>query len=291
MVEGLARLDAHVPQDTEAQGDAIRRDIEQMIVARIDAEGDRLAAEFAETHRGGCGITFLDDALPQTLCREIAATIPDLEVMVRRRSLGERKYCLAQTRGMDARLQACVAAFASKAVADKAGFVFDLGRVVPDSVLYNGGLTVMTPGDFMRPHLDNSHNLDRRRRRRLVVLYYCSADWSAQSGGSLSIWSRSPLRRVKVVPFAPNRLVFMEVGDGAWHSVDPISGDANRVNITTYFYDADETVQPVRLTRFMGWPGEPVAQTILEGQFRLRMLAQRLGAGRLVKNTHTNSMA
>jgi hypothetical protein len=290
-----------VPADAPEQGDAglsaVQRDrgsisdqARQHILARICEQEPRLRTEYEETRRAGCGITFVDDVLPRELCERIGANIPDLQTMVRRRSLGERKYCLAKTHAMDAALEACVAAFSSDAVADEVGRVFGLGDVAPDGLLYNGGLTVMAPGDFMRPHLDNSHNLNRRRRRRLAALYYCSTDWTAERGGSLSIWTRSPLQRVKVIPFVPNRLVFMEVGDKAWHSVDRISGDANRVNITTYFYDEEETVQPVRLTRFMGWPGEPLAQAILEGQFRMRTLAQKLGAGRFVRNAHTNSM-
>jgi Rps23 Pro-64 3,4-dihydroxylase Tpa1-like proline 4-hydroxylase len=263
--------------------------IAQLILQRIDEEADRLAAEFEETHRQGCGITALDNLLPQDVRDEVCAGLPRKDAMVRRRSLGERKYCLAETNLMTPALRNCIAAFASATVADRVTSLLGMDPLSPDPHLYNGGVTMMAPGDFMRPHLDNSHNLDRRRKRRIVALYYCSDQWEAGNGGALSIWSRSPLAPIKVVEFRPNRFVLMEVSDSAWHSVDPVFGTADRINLTTYFYDAQESSLPVRLTRFMGWPGEPVAQAMLEGQFQLRMLAQRLGAGKIARNAHIDN--
>lgn len=266
-------------------------DAETLIGQRIDREADRLKHEFEELAGAGCGIAVMDDLLPTNLFDEVRSWLPPKHTMLRRQSLGERKYCSAQTTGLPPALRACIAGFASPAIARKMGELFDLGTLEPDFSLYNGGVTLMAPGDFMRPHLDNSHDRSRRHRRRLAALYYLSADWLPEQGGDLTIWSRTPLEQLRTIAYKPNRLVFMEVNETAWHSVGQIFGTADRANLTTYFYDEISTDHPVRLTRFMGWPGEPTTQAVLECQFRIRMAAQRLGADRFVHNPHVDTMA
>jgi Rps23 Pro-64 3,4-dihydroxylase Tpa1-like proline 4-hydroxylase len=61
--------------------------------------------------------------------------------------------------------------------------------------LYNGGITKMMPGDFMCPHLDNSHNYDRTQRRAVVLLYYMSPQWREDYGGALELWTMISNRR------------------------------------------------------------------------------------------------
>lgn len=265
--------------------------ITQWIVERIESAAGRLSADIQSTSRQGCGVAVLDDLLPSEWRDAILRGVPAKQSMLRLESIGERKFCMAQTSAMTSALRNCIAAFASVPVADKLAAVMGRDDLAPDGVLYNGGVTVMSPGDFMRPHLDNSHNRDRNRQRRLVALYYLSSPWTPRDGGSLTIWSRNPLHRLHVIPYRPNRLVLMEIGAEAWHSVDPVRGDSDRVNLTTYFYDAEETQTPVHLTRFMGWPGEAFTKAVLETQFRLRMLAQKAGAGRFARNRHLDSEA
>jgi hypothetical protein len=282
---GLSRrYDAGDPAPDQAS-------ITQWILNSIDSAADRLSADMRSTSRQGCGVAVLDDLLPSAWRDEILRGVPPRESMLRLKSLGERKFCMAQTSAMTSALRNCVAAFASTPIADKLATVMGRNELAPDGALYNGGVTVMSPGDFMRPHLDNSHNRDRNRQRRLVVLYYLSSPWRPEDGGALTIWSRKPLRRLHVIPYRPNRLVLMELGAEAWHSVDPVRGASDRVNLTTYFYDAEETRTPVHLTRFMGWPGQAFTNAILEAQFRLRMLAQKAGAGRFARNHHIDDDA
>lgn len=261
---------------------------EALICQRIDAEAARLTDDFEELSRFGCGIAVLDNLLPPELFEEAARCLPPKQAMIRRRSLGERKYCWAQTGHLPPTLRTCIAAFASRPVAEKLGRMLDLGTLEPDETLYNGGVTLMAPGDFMRPHLDNSHDRHRSRRRRLAALFYLSSPWQPEQGGNLTIWSRKPMRQIKTIAYKPNRLVLMQVNECAWHSVDPVFGTADRANLTTYFYDSASTSDAVRLTRFMGWPGELATRAMLECQFHVRTAAQRLGADRFVRNPHVN---
>ena len=263
---------------------------ERLIAARVAAEGERIARQFAATRARGCGVATVDNLLPRDLLDLVRASLPAKRAMIRRKSLGEQKYCLAQTEGMPAALRTCIAAFASPSVASRLGALCGLGKLAPDAVLYNGGVTVMAPGDFMRPHLDNSHNRDRSHQRRLAALFYLTATWRSERGGALKIWAREPLEVLETIEYRSNRLVLMEVCEDAWHSVGLISGDLDRVNLTTYFYDVAETRQPVRLTRFTGWPDEPMVAAMLEGRYRLRMAANRLGAGRLARNPHVDTL-
>ncbi|MDO6416171.1 2OG-Fe(II) oxygenase [Sphingomonas sp. BIUV-7] len=260
--------------------------LETLILLRLGSERERVSADFRRSREQGCGTAIVDDLLPTAVREAIFSAVPTKDLMLRRQSLGERKYCMAQTVVMPSTLQNCVKAFASPELADALSGMIDVGRLVPDANLYNGGVTVMSPGDFMRPHLDNSHNRNRRRRRRLVALYYLSPVWEDRNGGELRIWSCDPVRQLQAISFRPNRLVLLEVSDTAWHSVEPIHGDADRINLTTYYYEAEETREPVRLTRFMGWPGETIIKHVLKGQFHLRMLGQKVGAAYFTRNSH-----
>ena len=41
----------------------------------------------------------------------------------------------------------------------------------------------MTEGDFLNPHIDNSHDAKRERYRRLNLLYYVSPGWESAKRG------------------------------------------------------------------------------------------------------------
>jgi len=56
-----------------------------------------------------------------------------------------------------------------------------LKEMVPDKNLYAGGISLMANGNFLNPHLYNSHDNDMKYYRVLNLLYYCTPDWDIEN--------------------------------------------------------------------------------------------------------------
>jgi Rps23 Pro-64 3,4-dihydroxylase Tpa1-like proline 4-hydroxylase len=83
------------------------------------------------------------------------------------------------------------------------------------------------PGDFLNPHIDNSHDGERKRYRRLNLLYYVSPDWKIENGGNFELWDDERINQ-KTLTALTNRLVVMETNKISWHSVSPVTTDRPR---------------------------------------------------------------
>ena len=56
-----------------------------------------------------------------------------------------------------------------------------------DSSLYAGGISRMDLGHFLNPHIDNSHDMVRKKYRRLNLLYYVTPNWDDSEQLALQI--------------------------------------------------------------------------------------------------------
>lgn len=140
-----------------------------------------------------------------------------------------------------------------EAVAELTGIPF----LEPDPSLLRGGVSMMLKGDFLNPHIDNSHGPDPTRYRRLNLLYYVTPDWRLENGGNLELWD-GRVRRPHTIESRFNRLVIMNTNRTSWHSVSPVAVDAHRCCVSNYYFSA---VSPHRedyyhVTSFTGRPGQ-----------------------------------
>jgi len=106
---------------------------------------------------------------------------------------------------------------------------------VPDKHLYAGGLSAMSKGHFLGPHIDNSHDGFRENYRSLNLLYYVSPDWKQQNGGNLELWDKL-VRRQITIESRFNRLVVMETNPWSWHSVSEVKVDQIRCCVSKYYF-------------------------------------------------------
>ena len=166
--------------------------------------------------------------------------MPALADMVRVKSPMERKFVCANLQKLSSTLVDIVMAFTDTDVVESIGDIVGAPRLEADLNLYNGGITVMLPGDFMCPHLDNSHDRARRRRREIVLLYYITPCWLPDYEGNLELWDLTRKERQTVVQFCSNRLVLLETTNASWHAIPPIAGPLPRLSVTSYLY-APET--------------------------------------------------
>jgi hypothetical protein len=148
---------------------------------------------------------------------------------------------------------------------------------------------MMFKGDFLNPHIDNSHDGKRALYRRLNFLYYVSPDWSLESGGNFELWDR-PVTRRKTVVSSFNRLLVMETNKTSWHSVSPVVADEARCCVSTYVFspESQDRTEYFHVTSFVGRPEEKMRRALGRVDNGLRQTAAvllKVGRGRDRVNT------
>ncbi|HQU42514.1 MAG TPA: 2OG-Fe(II) oxygenase, partial [Pirellulales bacterium] len=119
-------------------------------------------------------------------------------------------------------------------------------------------------GDFLNPHLDNSHDGDQTKYRAVNLLYYLSPGWALDHGGNLELWDRS-VREPTSVLSAFNRLVLMKTDGLSWHSVTRVTTHQPRWCASNYYFSPrspDESAYR-HVTTFAGRPEEKAKRLLL----------------------------
>lgn len=211
-----------------------RERLARLIAARLRADSARLRAEF--TASAPIRRLILDDLLPAEFAQAIHAAFPPFENMVRHVSLRESKSIAVQMNRYAPLAEEAIYAFQDAEVVQLIGEITGLRNLQPDPHLYAGGLSAMQAHDYLNPHIDNSHDKDRRLWRVLNLLYYATPGWSPEHGGSLELWPEGPGATPEVIPALFNRLVIMETHQLSWHSVNPIRAEQIRTCVSNYYF-------------------------------------------------------
>ena len=220
----------------------------------------------------------VDDLLPPHIAMRVRGAFPDASTMMLRKSLRELKYVSAQMDRHDPILEKILFAFQEAPVVERIAEITGLGALVPDEHLYAGGISLMGPGHFLNPHLDNSHDKDRARYRVLNLLYYVSPDWRTENGGNLEVWPDGPKGKQTTITSQFNRLVVMLTDQRSWHSVSKNVSESLRCCVSNYYFSdhpvgADEYFHP---TSFRGRPEEPLRDVILQADAAARGAVRKL---------------
>lgn len=151
-------------------------------------------------------------------------------------SIKERKYVSAQMDEHPSILEEVVFAFQDPRVLELTAEITGLKALEPDSDLYAGGISSMRKGNYLKPHLDNSHDKAGTRYRVLNLLYYVTPDWREEYGGNLELWDQGPKGAPRTIPSLFNRLVLMMTNRTSWHSVSEVMHDGNRCCVSNYYF-------------------------------------------------------
>lgn len=244
----------------------------ELIVDRLTRERERLAKAFRES---GSEVTarhcVLDDLLPDDIARRIHAAFPPPSSMRLMKSFRETKYTSKQFDEFDPLLKDVTFALQSPRVIEVVGSITGIAQQVPDPRLYAGGLSMMGQGHFLNPHIDNSHDGERRLYRTLNALYYVTPDWSLECGGNLELWDEAVLES-KTIVSRFNRLALMETHPTSWHSVSPVAVDRIRCCVSNYYFSP---VSPTgrdyfNVTSFSARPEQKVLRVVASADNRLR---------------------
>jgi len=201
----------------------------------------------------------IDDLLPGALMGEVSSSFPRDEIdWVQRSSFRERKKTFSKIDSISPLIRALTDAFHEKEILEAVARITEFDGLEPDPELYAGGISMMSSGDFLNPHIDNSHDSARARYRRLNLLFYVSPDWTEECGGNFELWDSKVTKPVEIVSRC-NRLVVMETNKTSWHSVNRVLADRNRCCVSNYYFSksSPDGSHYYHVTSFLGRPDEP----------------------------------
>jgi Rps23 Pro-64 3,4-dihydroxylase Tpa1-like proline 4-hydroxylase len=263
-----------------------RAEMAEQICERLDSERNSLALQWEST--GVINYFVVDDVLPPQWAADIRSRFPAGKEMAIKRSLRELKYVAAQMDRYDRILEESLYAFQAPGVVDRIQKITGFRALEPDELLYAGGISLMAPGHYLNPHVDNSHDKDRRRYRVLNLLYYLSPDWSEQNGCNLELWPDGPKGEPITIVSKFNRLVVMATHRGSWHSVSRNVSESDRCCVSNYYF-SQYPVGPsdyFHVTSFRGRPEQRVRDLVLRGDIWLRTLLRKVFSKGIRENPH-----
>lgn len=255
------------------------------IAARIDAQRASLREAWLASEP--VKHILMDDVLAPDLARSIAAAFPRAEEMMLRSDLRERKRVSAAINTLSQPAREALYAFQDARIVAALEEITGVSNMVADPSFYASGLSLMQRGDFLNPHLDNSHDGDIRTYRRLNLLYYCSPEWTLENGGNLELWRRG-IRDGHTIVSRFNRLVVMATDSNSWHSVSPVEADVRRLCVSNYYFsqEAPSGDSAFRVTTFAGRPEQHVRGLILKVDGVARNAIRRMFPRGLAETKH-----
>lgn len=240
-----------------------RRLMSAEIARRLIESEASLRRQWAEAPT--IGYFVLDDLLPAEWAEAIRRAFPAPATMDIKSSLRELKYVAAQMNRYDPLLEEAIYAFQAPDVVGAIERITGLPALEPDEHLYAGGISLMAPGHFLNPHIDNSHDKFRSRYRVLNLLYYVSPQWPEDRGGNLELWPQGLRARQTTLVSRFNRLVVMITHRKSWHSVSRNRSEADRCCVSNYYFSE----RPIggadyyHVTEFRGRPEQPMRDMAL----------------------------
>ncbi len=260
-----------------------RKEIATFITAKLQQNSESLKEFYHQS--GSIPYFFLDDLLPKDVAEKASDLFPNKEEMVLKKSLKEDKYVSAQMNLHPPLIEEILFAFQDPRVIKEVEYITGIPDLLADEELYAGGISLMAQGQYLKPHLDNSHDKDRQHYRVLNLLYYLNPDWNKENGGNLEIWPEGIKNNPVEITSQFNRLVVMATHRYSLHSVNEVKVPEERKCISNYYFSVDspEDVHYFHVTSFYG------RHTMLEKfQLKVDRILRNLIRKTLPKNIFKN---
>ncbi|MBW1294949.1 2OG-Fe(II) oxygenase [Aquimarina litoralis] len=264
-----------------------RDKIAEFILLKLKDNEEVLKKHFDHTSQG-IGYFYIDDLLPEDLSKAIFKKFPLTKEVKVKKSLREYKYVAAQMNKYDPLLEEVIYAFQDPKIVDFIAEICGYANVKPDENLYAGGISMMGKGNYLNPHLDNSHDKDVKLWRVLNLLYYVTPDWIGDNGGNLELWPEGLKGDPITINSRFNRLVVMATHKTSWHSVSKVVEDQVRCCISNYYFSSNPTDSKgdFHVTTFRGRPGQFFRDKILKLDSSLRMGVRKIFKKGIRENPH-----
>ncbi|MFC3908010.1 2OG-Fe(II) oxygenase [Legionella dresdenensis] len=208
-----------------------------LIVQRLSDEKAQLQQQFAREHAIKVARHFvLDNLLPVEIAEQIHAHFPKPKEMHVINSPGRLKLKYSHLKDTASIIRDINAAIQDPRVVAVIEEITGISQQIPDTSRFSGGVSALLKGYYINPHLDNSHNVEKKQYYRTVnVLYYISPDWKLENGGNYELWDAAVEQHI-VVPSYFNRLVVMETNSASWHAVSPVVCNEPRRCVFNYYF-------------------------------------------------------
>lgn len=241
--------------------ESVNYNIAELILDRLKQEEIKISENFNQSQEFVDRFAVVDDLLPPDLAHKIYNSFPQIEEMRLMKSFRETKYTSKNVKGMNPLIGEALFAFQDERVVNLIEKLTGLVKQHPDPYLYAGGISLMQKGHFLNPHIDNSHDKDRKHYRTLNLLYYVTPDWKEEYGGNLELWDESVKKKV-TIPSLFNRLVLMETNAHSWHSVSPVLVEKPRTCVSNYYFSPNSPSGKdyFHITAFNGRPEQPLTR-------------------------------
>lgn len=264
-----------------------REEIAALIVKSLNQNKESLKKQFLQSKKN-IGYFYLDNLLPDDLCLEIHDKFPKLSEAELKKDLREFKYIAYQMNKYDALLEEVIYAFQNSAVVELISEICNIKQLIPDNKLYAGGLSMMSKGNYLKPHLDNSHDKDRQLWRVLNLLYYVTPDWSLKNGGNLELWTNGIRQRPLELTSKFNRLIVMATHQNSWHSVNNVKVNGIRCCVSNYYFSELPLLKEDKfhVTLFRGRATEKGRDIILKIDNFVRSNVRRIFKKGIRENPH-----
>lgn len=263
-----------------------RTELADIIVVRLQQEQARMKTEFQQT--GRINSCYIDNLLPESIARTIYEAFPSPEEMAIHKSMRENKRVAAQMNLYHPLLEEIVFAFQDARIVKICEDITGITGMQPDEHLYAGGISLMSNGNFLNPHLDNSHDNDRQNYRVLNLLYYVSPDWKLEYGGNLELWDKGVKGNPRTILSGFNRLALMITNKSSYHSVSKVVADGKRCCVSNYYFSNTpaEDRDYFHVTSFYGRPEESLKAIFLKLDRNLRNMIRKVTGKRIVETKH-----
>ncbi len=238
----------------------MKEKIVKIICRRLEDDKDKLRKEFLSSNINiKTRFLAIDELLPKHLAMDIYNKFPKKEQMKLFSNFREEKYNFWQLGMTPSILEDITFAIQSPKVISLIEQITGIANQRPDPSLYAGGLSLMVKNNFLNPHIDNSHDGDRKYYRTLNLLYYVTPDWKSEYGGNLELWDNK-VQNAQIIPSLFNRLVIMETNENAWHSVNPVVFDGNRCCVSNYYFSeqSPRNEEYFHVTSFSARPNQKI---------------------------------
>jgi Rps23 Pro-64 3,4-dihydroxylase Tpa1-like proline 4-hydroxylase len=232
--------------------------IAEMLVKRLDDLQQDIREQWHSPEGTHTRHFYIDGLLTDDLAQAIYDAFPEsADGFHDRQSFRERKKTLTNLSDYPEILSSITYAIQHPDVVAKVAELVGLEKITPDPTLYAGGLSMMFKGDFLNPHIDNSHDGTRNLYRRLNLLYYVSPNWALDNGGNFELWDHQ-VKTQKTIVSQFNRLVVMETNKDSWHSVSCVRAASPRCCVSNYYFSeiSPDDHDYFHVTSFSGRPEE-----------------------------------
>ncbi len=256
-----------------------RFDISKLILSKFkNITFEYLKNQYAES--GPINHIVIDELLPREIALKLNDLFPNESELNHIKGVQENKFVGVNFSKSQNLIEECIYSFQEPLVIDAISKITRIKELIGDPELYAGGISSMSEGCFLNPHIDNSHDRNLKNFRRLNLLYYVNKDWISDDwGGDLMLYPKGIRKEEIQITCKFNRLVIMRTDNKSLHGVKKVITKNNRRKCISNYYFSNQSPLDKKYyhsTSFRGFKKEYIKGTFLRINALSRTFAKNI---------------